>query len=118
MGGRRIGCSAFSEQRKLISKILTWAEAGRPPGPSLVAGEGAEWAGEWLGTTMFFGQAGEDVALQEFSFAELRLRDKKTRTPHFVWSKRSRWILHTAVAAASQSRPAALPALAERPTVN
>ena len=27
--------------------------------------------------TMFFGQAGEDVALQEFSFAELRLRDKK-----------------------------------------
>ena len=77
MGGRRIGCSAFSEQRKLISKIVTWAEAGRPPGPSLVAGEGAEWAGEWLGTTMFFGQAGEDVALQEFSFAELRLRDKK-----------------------------------------
>jgi hypothetical protein len=66
MGGRRIGCSAFSEQRKLISKIVTWLKPGGTLVASFGAGEAAEWAGEWLGMTMFFGHAGEEVALQKF----------------------------------------------------
>jgi hypothetical protein len=43
------------------------AEAGwRALVASFGAGEAAEWAGEWLGMTMFFAHAGEEVALQKF----------------------------------------------------
>jgi hypothetical protein len=67
--------------------------------------------------TMFVGRPARKWRCKNFSDAGLifhrtQMERQETRTPHFVGSKRSRWILQTAVAAASQSGPAALRALA------
>src|SRR3984957_7436972 len=63
-----------AEQGALISKIALWLKPGGILVASFAAGEPEEWVGEWLGTTMFFGQSSEDATLRCLYDAGLNVR--------------------------------------------
>lgn len=66
-----------AEQAALITNIATWLRPGGVLIASFGAGEAGEagdWTGEWLGTTMFFGHAGEAETLNALADAGLRVR--------------------------------------------
>ena len=48
-----------AQQTALIASIARWIKPGGTFVASFGAGAAGEWTGEWLGTTMFFGHAGE-----------------------------------------------------------
>ncbi len=62
------------EQALLIARIVTWLKPYGVFIASFGAGARSEWRGEWLGTTMYFGHAGEDATLASITESGLTLR--------------------------------------------
>ena len=63
-----------AQQGALIASIATWLKPGGTLVASFGTGVPGEWTGEWLGTTMFFGHAGEAEALRFLTEAGLLVR--------------------------------------------
>jgi SAM-dependent methyltransferase len=63
-----------AQQGALIARIARWLKPGGTLVASFGTGAPGEWTGEWLGTTMFFGHAGETEALRFLAEAGLRVR--------------------------------------------
>ena len=63
-----------AQQRDLLANIATWLKPGGTLVASFGAGTAGEWTGEWLGTTMYFGHAGEAETLKSLANAGLRIR--------------------------------------------
>jgi SAM-dependent methyltransferase len=63
-----------AQQGHLISKIAFWLKPGGTLVASFGAGEASEWIGEWMGTTMFFGNSGEEATLKCLLDAGLNVR--------------------------------------------
>ncbi len=64
-----------TRQGPLIAKIASWLKPGGVFVASFGVGAAGEWVGEWLGTTMFFGHAGETEILKFLGDAGLSFRD-------------------------------------------
>ena len=62
------------EQAPLIGRIATWLKPQGVLVASFGTGARSEWQGEWLGTAMYFGHAGEDATLTSIADAGLTLR--------------------------------------------
>jgi len=62
------------QQGKLISKIAAWLKPNGTLVASFGAGAAGEWTGEWLGTTMYFGQSGKKATLKSLAAAGLSIR--------------------------------------------
>ena len=63
-----------AQQGRLIAKIAFWLKPGGMLVASFGAGVAGEWIGDWLGTPMFFGHCGEEVALKCLQDAGLNIR--------------------------------------------
>ncbi|WP_198971945.1 class I SAM-dependent methyltransferase [Xylophilus sp. ASV27] len=79
-----------AQQRRLIADIATWLKPGGILVASFGAGPAGEWTGDWLGTTMFFGHAGEAETLKSLADAGLRVLDSSVETQDnedaaFLW---------------------------------
>ena len=61
-------------QAALIASIAAWLKPGGTLVASFGAGAAGEWTGEWLGTTMFFGHAGEAATLGALAASGLQVR--------------------------------------------
>ncbi len=62
------------QQEALISNIATWLRPGGVFVASFGSGAAGEWAGEWLGTTMFFGHTGKAETSRFLADAKLHVR--------------------------------------------
>lgn len=64
-----------ADQPGLIARIARWLRPGGVFVASLGAGPAGDWTGEWLGTEMFFGHAGEAASLSQLRDAGFVLRE-------------------------------------------
>lgn len=62
-----------TQQAPVIANVATWLKPGGVFVASFGSGSAGEWTGEWLGTTMFFGHAGESETLASLRRAGLRV---------------------------------------------
>ena len=62
------------QQGALIASIADWLRPGGMLIASFGAGPAGQWTGDWLGTTMFFGHAGEAETQQSLADAGLHVR--------------------------------------------
>ena len=63
-----------AQQGALIANIAKWLKPGGTLVASFGTGASAEWTGDWLGTTMFFGHLGETETLRFLAQTGLLVR--------------------------------------------
>ncbi len=63
-----------AQQAGLLASIAQWLKPRGKLVASFGSGSGGEWAGQWLGTTMYFGHASEDETLRWLADAGLLVR--------------------------------------------
>lgn len=66
-----------AEQGQLFVRIAQWLKPGGVFVASLGTGPEGDWAGEWMGTTMFFGHNSEEVSLMHIRHAGLDVRQSE-----------------------------------------
>lgn len=92
------GISAFysithlppAQQEGLIAKISAWLKPDGTFVASFGAGQAGEWAGDWLGTTMFFGHRSKDDTLKSLADVGLaaqtvRVQQQDNEEAAFMW---------------------------------
>ena len=83
------------QQSALIARISTWLRPGGTLIACFGAGPAGDWTGDWLGTTIFFGHAGEDEILRSLADAGLHIREKvvekqDNEEAFFMWVEASK----------------------------
>jgi SAM-dependent methyltransferase len=81
-----------TQQGPLIAKIAAWLKRGGVLVASFGTGAAGMWTGEWLGTTMFFGNNGEAETLKDLAGAGLSVRSSSVEKQDnedaaFLWIK-------------------------------
>jgi SAM-dependent methyltransferase len=79
-----------AQQRPLIASIAAWLKPGGALVASFGVGPAGEWMGHWLGTSMYFGHAGEAETLRALSDAGLLVRlssveEQDNEDTAFMW---------------------------------